>query len=82
VPTRRSQLLFDAQKLIVFRQAIGAGERSRFDLSAIRRHRKIGDGGVFRFAGTVRHDGAIGGAVRGINRFQRFAQRADLIDLD
>src|SRR3954452_24336801 len=53
------QLLFDAQKLVVFGKPVGAGERSGLDLPAIGRHGEIGDGGVFRFPRAVGHHRAI-----------------------
>src|ERR1700751_5246872 len=52
----RTQLLFDAQELVVLRDAIGAGCGSGFDLAAIGSHREIGDKRVFRFAAAMRAD--------------------------
>src|ERR1043166_7243478 len=45
--------LFDAEKLIILRSAIGAAEGTSFDLAAVRRHREIRNGRVFRFTGAM-----------------------------
>src|ERR1700749_4417897 len=63
-----AQQLLDAQELVVFGEPIGTRERAGLDLPAIRRHREIGDGGIFRPTVPVRHHRAIGIAVRGVDR--------------
>src|SRR5258708_25167743 len=49
----RSQFLLDAQQLIVLGGAVGARQRTGFDLAAIGRDREVGDGGILGLAGTV-----------------------------
>jgi hypothetical protein len=46
---RSCEQLFDAQELIVFRQAIRAAERTGLDLTAVRRHGNVGAGRVLGF---------------------------------
>src|SRR5689334_9351743 len=41
IPRRRAQLVLDAQQLVVFRQPVGAGERTRLDLPAVGGHREV-----------------------------------------
>src|SRR5277367_4786748 len=77
-----AELLLDTDQLVVFRQPVRTRERSRLDLAAIRGDGEIGYGRVLGFARTVRHHRAITGLVRHLHRFQRFAQRADLVNLD
>ena len=76
-----SQLLFDAQQLVVLGHAIGARRRPVL-IWPTRCDRQIGDKGIFRLAAAVRHDGGIAIAPRQIDRLQRFADCADLIHLD
>src|SRR5215216_4733884 len=40
---RFAEALLDADQLVVFGEAIGAGQRAGLDLSAIGRHREVGD---------------------------------------
>jgi hypothetical protein len=47
-----TKLLFDAEQLVVFRQAVGAAERAGLDLAAVRGHGDIGDGRVLGFVGA------------------------------
>src|SRR5579883_490125 len=77
-----AELLLDAQQLVVFRGAVGARERSGLDLPAIGGDREIGDGGVFRLAGAMRHHGSVAGLVGHLDGRERLGQRADLVDLD
>src|SRR3712207_4062371 len=48
----RAELLLDADELVVLGQAVGAAEGSGLDLTAVGRHREVGDGGVLGFAGA------------------------------
>src|SRR6266404_7115298 len=79
---RRSELLFDAQQLIVFRDAISARSRARFDLSRGSRHSKIRDKGVFSFAGTMRNNGVITGHASQFDGIDGFGDAANLVQLD
>src|SRR6185437_207360 len=54
-----SQLLFDAQQLVVFGQPVGPGSAARLDLAAVQGHGEVRDGRVFGFAATMRHNGRI-----------------------
>src|SRR5277367_488119 len=76
-----AQPLFDSEKLVVLREAIGAGERARFDLPAIGGDREVGNGRVFRFARAMGHDCAIMRAVGRIHGVKSLAQGANLVDL-
>ena len=74
--------LLDAQKLIVFRDAIGAARRAGLDLARVGGDREIGDKGVFGLARTVRNDRRVAGFECRLHGVQSFGQRADLIDFD
>src|SRR5262245_58998574 len=82
VPCLRPQFLLNAQKLIVFRSAIRAGERSCLDLSTTRGDCEIRDGRILGFTGSMRHDTTIGRLVGHLDRRERLRQRPDLVDLD
>ena len=78
----RTEFFLDTQELIVFRRAVGARQRAGFDLAAIGGDSEVGDGGVFRLAGAMRHHCRVSGLMRHFDRGQCFGQRADLIHLD
>src|SRR5258708_27593336 len=44
------QVFFDAQQLVVFRNAISAGQRTRLDLSSVGRDGQVRDEWIFSFA--------------------------------
>src|SRR6516225_4294874 len=77
-----AQFLLDPQQLIVFRGAVGARERAGFDLAAVGRHCKVGDGRILGFAGAMRHDGGIARLERELDGGKGLGQGADLVDLD
>src|SRR5215468_9221623 len=78
----RSEFLFDAQKLVVFRSAVGAGQRAGLDLPAIGRDREVRNCGVLGLARTVRDHATVSRLVGHFDRSERLGKRADLIDLD
>ena len=47
------QHILDAQKLVVFADAVGPAEGAGFDLAGVGSHGQVGDGGVFGFAAAV-----------------------------
>src|SRR5882762_10700015 len=55
----RAELLFDAQKLIVLSDAVGAAGRSSLDLTGACGHYQVGDERVFGLARPVRNDGRV-----------------------
>src|SRR3954463_4427555 len=77
-----SELLLDAQELVVFGGAIGARKGASLDLTAIGGNREVGDGGILGLAGAVRHHRGVAGLVRHLDGGERLGQRADLVDLD
>lgn len=77
-----AQILFNAEQLVVLRHALTAAGGTGFDLAGIHRNRQIGNGGILRLAGTVRHNGGITRAVGHLNGVQGFGQRTDLIQLN
>ena len=77
-----SELLGDAQQLVVLRHAIGARRAAGLDLAYARRHRKVRDERVLGLPRAVRDDRAVAVAARQLDALQRLGQRADLIHLD
>ena len=59
-----AELLFDAQQLVVFADAIGAAGRAGLDLSGAGADGEVGDRRVFGFAGAVRDDRGVAGVAR------------------
>ena len=47
----------DADEFVVFGDALAAGEGAGLDLASAEADGEVGDGDIFGFAGTVRHDG-------------------------
>src|SRR5690606_39009405 len=72
-----TQLLFDAQKLIVLRDALAACGRTGLDLTRVRGDREVGDRGVFGLAGTVREHGRVARALREADRVEGLGEGAD-----
>src|SRR6186713_1834782 len=64
---RVAQLLLDAQKLIVFRDALAAGGRAALDLTRVHRDDEVGDRGVLGLARAVREHRRVAGAVRHVD---------------
>src|SRR5688500_18197957 len=54
-----AQLLLYPDELVIFRQTVGAGQRTGLDLTAVGRDCQIGDGGILGLARAVRHDGGV-----------------------
>ena len=80
--SRRTELFFDAQQLVVLRDAIGAARRTGLDLACVGGHREVGNESIFRFTRPMGHDAGVVGARCQAHRFQRLGQTANLIDLD
>src|SRR5262249_33748289 len=76
VAGRAAELLLDADQLVVFGEAVGARQRTRFDLAGVGGDGEIGDRGILGLARAVREHGAITGAQRGFDRLQRLRQGA------
>src|SRR5215210_4467763 len=53
-----TQLRFDADQLIVFRNTVRTCRRACFDLARVERNRKVGDGCVFCFTRAMACDGS------------------------
>ena len=77
-----SEFFFDAEKLVVLGDAIGAADGAGLDLAYAGGDCKIGDEGVFALAGTVRHDRGVTVPTAEFNRLERLGQGADLVHLD
>ncbi len=78
----RAEFFFDPEKLIVFRDAVGAARRTGFDLTRTRGDGQIRDEGVLGLARAMRHHGRVAGVGGHAHRFQRFGQGSDLVHLD
>src|SRR5262244_3378514 len=76
-----AEFLFDAQKLVVLGDAVGAAGRARLDLAGVGGDGEVGDEGIFGFAGAVADDGGVSGVGCHLHGFERLGGGADLIDL-
>src|SRR5262245_31580316 len=79
---RRTQLLFDAEQLVVLRDPIRPRGSARLDLAGVCRDREVGDRRVLRLARAVRDHGRVLPRDGQPDRLERLRQRPDLIDLD
>ena len=77
-----AEFLFDAEELVVFGEAVGAGEGAGLDLAHVEGDGDVGDGGVFAFAGAVAEDGGVTVAFGEFDSVEGFGEGADLVDLD
>ena len=73
---------FDAQELVVFGDAVGAGGGAGFDLAGAHGDYEIGEEGVFGFAAAMGDDGGVVGLASHFDGFDGFGDGADLIELD
>src|ERR1035437_10761322 len=72
----------DAEKLVVFADAIGTASRASLDLAGAGSNREVRDEGVFGLAGAVADDAGVPVASAEFEGFERLGDRANLIDLD
>src|SRR2546421_11836917 len=79
---RGAEFFFDAKKLIVFGDAIGARGGAGFDLARTGGDGEVGDKGVFGFAAAMRNDGVVSGFAGEFDGVNGFGDAADLIELD
>src|SRR5262249_46490438 len=77
-----SQLFLDAQQLVVLGDAISARRRARLNLAGAGADRKVGDKGVFGFAGAMADDRRVAAPTGQLNSLEGFCYRSDLVDLD
>src|SRR6185503_12701049 len=77
-----AQVFLDTQQLIVFGDAIGARQRSSFDLPGICSDCEIGYERIFSLAGAMRDDRGPPVRLREGDAVESFSQRAYLIDFD
>src|SRR6516165_11051562 len=76
-----TEVLFDPQQLVVFRDAIGARQRSGLDLASVGPDRDVGDHAVLGFARPVRNYRRIPGTQRHVYGGKGLGERSDLVDL-
>src|SRR5579883_2303442 len=77
-----SEFLFDAKQLIVLGDPVSPRGRSGLDLSDTGGNGEVCDESVLGFAAAVGDDAGVAIAAGKLNRFERLADRADLVDLD
>src|SRR5579872_1943972 len=77
-----SELLLDAQQLVVLRDAVGAGGRAGLDLPAAACDGEVRDRDVLGLARAVADDRAVAIRARHLDRAQRLRERPDLVHLD
>lgn len=82
VDRRVAELLFDAEQLVVLRDALGAGRGAGLDLTGVGGDRQVGDRGVFGLARAVRQHGRVAAALGEGDGVEGLGQRADLVHLD
>src|SRR5579862_6404556 len=76
-----SELLLDAQQLVVFRDAIRARRRTRLDLPGPERDGEVRDRRVLGLAGAMGDHRAVTVLLREVHRVDRLGERADLVHL-
>src|SRR6185436_512251 len=77
-----TELLFDAQQLVVLADPVGAACRSGFDLARRGADREIGNRRILGLAGAVRDDRRVAGVGCHPYRVEGLGDRPDLIQLD
>src|SRR5271169_767711 len=77
-----AQGFLDAQELVVFGDAVGAGGGAGFDLACAHGDDEIGEERVFGFAAAMGDDGGVICFARHFDGFDGLTDRANLIELD
>ena len=77
-----AELVFDPEEAVVFCDAVRTRGGAGLDLTGVGGNRDIRDGRILRFAGAVRGYRGKPRPLRHLDGFQRFGERADLVDLD
>ena len=75
-------VLGDADELVVFGDALAAGEGTSLDFAGSKANGEMGDGCIFRLARAVRHDGLKTSGFSKENSGDSFRESADLVWLD
>jgi len=82
VLSRGAKTIFDAEQLVVLRNAVRTGRSAGFDLASVRRNCDVGNRAVFGFAGTVGDYSCVACALRHLDRVERLGQGTDLVDFN
>src|SRR5580765_1333661 len=77
-----SQILLDAQQLVVLGDAVRPGQRPGLDLERIHPDRDVRDGRVLGLAGAVGDHRGISRSLGHLDRRESLGEGADLIHLD
>ena len=77
-----TQILLNAEQLVVLGNALGAAGGAGLDLAGVQGNGQISNGGVLGLAGAVRADGGLAGLVGHLDGLQRLGNRTDLVQLD
>ena len=77
-----AQLFFNAKQAVVFSYAFTSVRSTGFNLVRIQSDCQVGNGGIFRFAGTVGNDGSKAGVMSHLNGVERFRKGPDLVEFN
>src|SRR6267143_2812573 len=77
-----AKFLFDAEKLVVLRDAVGAAGGARFNLASGGGDGKVSDEGILGFAGAMGNNGVVAGFAGQLDGVDGLGNGADLIQLD
>ena len=75
-----SQLGLDSEQLVIFRNPIRSGWCASLDLTHVQGYSQVSNGAVLGFTGAVGGDCPPASSVAGLDRFDRLAQGADLVE--
>src|ERR1039457_4144798 len=78
----RTEGLLDPQQPVVLRDPLAPASGTGLEMSGTDGDGEIGERGVLRLAGTMRHEDAVARAPGHRDRLERFGDRADLVELD
>ena len=74
-----SQLLLNAQELVILGHPIASARSPRLDLARVQTHDDIGDGGIFRLTRAVRNDARPAGPMGQLYSSDSLGKRANLV---
>ena len=77
-----AKIFFDAEKLIVLRDPLGAVGGASLDLASVKGNHEVGDRGILGLAAAVADDGGIAGVLGHLDRIDGFGEGANLVQFD
>ena len=77
-----TQLVLDAEQLVVLGNTLGTGRSTGLDLAGIQSHSQVSNGGILGLTRAVRGNGGVASLVSHLDGFQGLGNGTDLVQFD